>query len=104
VRAFGSAVGRPRYRLDAFALFFAAARTSTVAKRTQPTTKQTTSMAREPSSDFLPVRPSLTEATSPPNDTPMIAALMSPSTRKSSAAVEMDGGEMDIVAATPRPM
>eukprot|EP00964_Phaeocystis_antarctica_P156381 scaffold126000_cov75-Phaeocystis_antarctica.AAC.1 len=76
-------------------------RSSTPPKTTQPTTKQTTSIAAEPSADFLPCRPSLRPTVSPPKLTPMSAALMSPSTRKRIDVSVIDGGEMAIVSVQP---
>eukprot|EP00966_Prymnesium_polylepis_P207901 4816055-Prymnesium_polylepis.1 len=67
----------------------------------QPVTKQTVNMAIEPSSDFLPERPSLRLTVSPPNETPMIAALMSPSTRKIIDAIAHDGGESAMDSVQP---
>ena len=59
--------------------------------------KQTANIASEPSSDFLPCRPSRMVQVSPPNETPMMAADMSPSMRKSIETVAIDGGEKAIV-------
>ena len=62
-------------------------------KKTIATRKQTQNMAKLPSTLFLPSRPSFNEATSPPNETPINAAAMSPSTKKIIAQLDTSGGE-----------
>ena len=76
-------------------------RSSTWAKSVQPTEKQTTNIAIEPSADFLPSRPSLSDTVSLPKETPTTAALRSPRTRKSTAAIAIDGGAIAIVSVQP---
>ena len=76
-------------------------RSSTWAKSVQPTRKQTTNIAIEPSADFLPSRPSLSDTVSLPKETPTTAALRSPRTRKSTAAIAIDGGAIAIVSVQP---
>mmetsp|Transcript_1836 Transcript_1836/g.4159 ORF Transcript_1836/g.4159 Transcript_1836/m.4159 type:complete len:209 (-) Transcript_1836:156-782(-) len=77
-------------------------RRCTGAKMVEPTRKQTRNMAVEPSMDFFPCLPSFIETVSPPNDTPMIAALMSPSTRKRIEAIAIEGGDVAMQRVQPR--
>ena len=60
----------------------------------EPITKQTANIATAPSIDFRPPRPIRTVDTSRPKLTPMMAALMSPSTRKRIDVIAIDGGEI----------
>ena len=60
----------------------------------KPTAQHTLNMASDPSRLFLPARPSFrVPKESPPKLTPMMAAVMSPRTRKRMLAMAMDGGE-----------
>mmetsp|Transcript_59802 Transcript_59802/g.129633 ORF Transcript_59802/g.129633 Transcript_59802/m.129633 type:complete len:235 (-) Transcript_59802:538-1242(-) len=77
-------------------------RSRTEAKTEHPITKQTRNIAEEPSIDFLPPRPSFMETVSPPKETPMMAALMSPSTRKRIEAMAIDGGDKAMQSVQPR--
>ena len=69
-------------------------RKCTEAKTEQPIITQTINIAIEPSIDFLPSRPNRLTTASPPNDTPITAADMSPSTKNKMDAIEIDGGEI----------
>jgi len=77
-------------------------RSSTERKTVQAIRKQTVNMATDPSRDFLPQRPNLTEQVSPPNDTPIMAADMSPRTRNRMDTIAIDGGLKAIVSVHPR--
>ena len=66
-----------------------------------PIMKQTQNIANEPSNDFFPSRPSLSDTVSPPNETPMIAALMSPKTRNRIDAIAIEGGEIAMESVQP---
>eukprot|EP00316_Scyphosphaera_apsteinii_P017548 CAMPEP_0119328786 /NCGR_PEP_ID=MMETSP1333-20130426/74236_1 /TAXON_ID=418940 /ORGANISM="Scyphosphaera apsteinii, Strain RCC1455" /LENGTH=200 /DNA_ID=CAMNT_0007337745 /DNA_START=110 /DNA_END=714 /DNA_ORIENTATION=+ len=77
-------------------------RRRTGAKIVEPIVKHTQNIASEPSSDFLPSRPSLSlPRASPPKETPMMAAVMSPRTRKRMDDIATEGGEIAIERVQP---